>query len=110
MKQVFIIGTLIALLTSCANDTDDNQTTLLEGKWVLTNVYCYCAFGDNPDFSGHALTFKKTVLRVENTEEFKFLTNAAGNFTLNSNVITFQNGQHYTYELKSDVLELTFVD
>ena len=110
MKQIFIIGTLLVLLTSCSNDTDDNQTTPLEGKWVLTNVSCFCAFGDNPDFSGHALTFEKNVLKVENTGEFKFLINAAGDFTLNGDVITLQNGQQYTYVIKSDMLELTYVD
>lgn len=110
MKQIFIIGTLLVLLISCSNDTDDNQTTPLEGKWVLTNVSCFCAFGDNPDFSGHALTFEKNVLKVENTGEFKFLTNAAGDFTLNGDVITLQNGQQYTYVKKWDMLELTYVD
>jgi hypothetical protein len=66
IKQIFIIGTLLVLLTSCSNDTDDNQTTPLEGRWMLTNVSCFCAFGDNPDFSGHTLTFENNVLQVEN--------------------------------------------
>ena len=58
-----------------------NQTTPLEGKWILTNVSCFCVFGENPDFNGHKLTFENNVLMVENTGEFKFLTNAAGDFT-----------------------------
>ncbi len=44
---------------------------------------------------------------VENTGEFKFLTNAAGDCTTNGDVITLQNGQQYMYVIKFNVLELT---
>lgn len=110
MRQVFITLTLIALLTSCSNDNDDNLTTPLEGKWTLTNVSCFCGFGENPDFSGHKLTFKNNDLEVENTGEFEYFTNAAGEYAINGNVITFQDGQQYTYVVKLNVLELTYVD
>ena len=50
-------------------------------------------FGDNPDFSGHKLIFENNVLKVENTGEFKFMTNVAGDFTINGDVITLQNKQ-----------------
>ena len=110
MKQVYIILALIALLTSCSNDIDDNLTTPLEGKWTLTNVSCFCAFGNNPDFSGHELTFVGNDLEVENTGEFKFLIDAAGAYTIQDNVITLINRSQYTYLVKTDVLELTFVD
>ncbi len=101
---------LTFLLVSCSNDNNDNTNTPLEGKWTLTNVSCFCAFGNNPDFSGHKLTFVGNNLEVENTGEFKFFTNAAGVFTVQGNLITFKNGEQYTYVVKTDELELTFVD
>ncbi len=101
---------LTFLLVSCSNDNNDNTNTPLEGKWTLTNVSCFCGFGNNPDFSSHKLTFEGNNLKVENTGEFKFFTDAAGIFTVQGNLITFKNGGQYTYELKSGALSLTFVD
>ena len=97
-------------MTSCAKDNDDVLSTNLEGKWVLTNVSCFCLFGDNPDFSGHKITFKDSSVTVENSGQFQFLTNATGTYTENDMVITLGNGQQYTYIIKSNTLELTFVD
>ena len=110
MKQVFIILALIAFLTSCSNDIDDKLTTPLEGKWTLTNVSCFCGFGNNPDFSGHKITFVGNNLEIENTGEFKFLIDAAGAYTVQGNMIKLKNGRQYTYTVKTDILELTFVD
>lgn len=110
MKKLFGVFFLTILFVSCSNDNDDDLNTPLEGKWTLINVSCFCAFGNNPDFSGHKLTFKKNNLSVENTGEFKYFTNAVGEFTINGNVITFQDGQQYTYVVKLNVLELTYVD
>ena len=113
MKKLFTILFLTILFVSCSNDNNDDSNTTptpLEGKWTLTNVSCFCAFGNNPDFSGHKLIFEGNNLNVENTGEFKFFTNAAGDFTVQGNLITFKNGEQYTYELKLGALSLTFVD
>lgn len=110
MKKLTLILVLAILMTSCTKDNDDVLNTELEGKWILTNVSCFCGFGDNPDFSGHKITFKSGSVNVENSGEFQFLTNATGIYTVNGNVITLKNGQQYNYVVKSDALELTFVD
>ena len=110
MKKLFTVLFLTFLFVSCSNDNDDDPNTPLEGKWTLTNVSCFCAFGNNPDFSGHKLSFEGNILKVENTGQFEFLTDAAGTYTILVNIITFVNGRQYTYVLKTDVLELTFVD
>ncbi|MGI9552643.1 MAG: lipocalin family protein [Aurantibacter sp.] len=98
------------LLLSCAKDNDDVINTELEGKWTLTHVSCFCGFGENPDFSGHKITFNGSMLNVENTGEFQFLTDATGSYTVDGNVITLKNGRQYTYVIKEDKLQLTFVD
>jgi len=110
MKRICTTLFLAFLLVSCSNDKVDNPNTPLEGKWTLTSVSCFCAFGNNPDFSGHKITFVGNNLEVGNTGEFKFLVDAAGPFTIQANVITLKNGGQYTYVIKTDVLELTFVD
>jgi hypothetical protein len=110
MKRILVLVVLTVLLSSCSNDNDDGISTELEGKWTLTNVSCFCGFGDNPDFSGHKLIFEGNDLEVENTGEFQFLTNATGSYSVEGNTITLTNGQQYTYVVKPGVLELTFVD
>ncbi len=110
MKKICAALFLTFLLVSCSSDNNDDPNTPLEGKWTLTNVSCFCGFGNNPDFSGHKLTFVGNNLEVENTGEFKFLIDAAGAYTAQGNVITFKNGRQYTYIVKTDILELTFVD
>ncbi|MCP4974763.1 MAG: hypothetical protein GY931_01260 [Maribacter sp.] len=113
MKKLISILLMTVLIVSCSNDNKDDSNTTptpLEGKWTLTNASCFCAFGNNPDFSGHKLTFEGNNMKVENTGEFKFLTNAAGVFTLQGSLITFKNGEQYNYEIKAGALSLTFVD
>lgn len=113
MKKLFAVLFMTILFVSCSNDNNDDSNTTptpLEGKWTLTTVSCFCAFGNNPDFSGHKLTFVGNNLKVENTGEFEFFTDAAGIFTVQGNLITFKNGGQYTYELKAAALSLTFVD
>ncbi len=110
MKRILVLVVLTAFLSSCSNDNDDGISTEFEGKWTLTNVSCFCGFGNNPDFSGHKITFVGNNLEVENTGEFKFLSDADGAYTVQGNLITFQNDRQYTYVVKTDELELTFVD
>ncbi|MBT8308283.1 MAG: hypothetical protein KJN85_15195 [Maribacter sp.] len=113
MKKLFTILFITLMFISCSSDDNDNLDTTptpLEGKWILTNVFCFCSFGENPDFSGHKLTFEGNNLKVENTGEFDFLADAEGIFSLQGDVITFKNGIQYTYALKTDVMAISFID
>ena len=110
MKRVVVIALLCLVCASCTKDNDDVINTELQGKWTLTNVSCFCGFAENPDFSGHKITFEGSSLDVENEGEFQFLTDAEGSYTVDGNVITLKNGRQYTYVVKGDTLELTFVD
>jgi hypothetical protein len=113
MKKLVALLFLTLIVVSCSNDTNDDSDatpTPLEGKWILTNVSCFCSFGENPDFSGHKLTFEGNNLKVENTGEFEFLTDAEGIFSLQGDLITFKNGIQYTYVLKTGVMAISFVD
>lgn len=110
MKRIIFLLVIAALMVSCSKDNDDVLNTELDGKWVLFNVSCYCGFGDNPDFSSHKITFNEGNVNVENSGEFQFLIDATGVYTVKGNLITLKNGQKYTYAIKSNTLELTFVD
>ncbi|MBT8299665.1 MAG: hypothetical protein KJO52_15145 [Maribacter sp.] len=113
MKKLLALLFLTFIVVSCSKDTNDDSDatpTPLEGKWILTNVSCFCDFGNNPDFSGHKITFAGNNLKVENTGVFSFLIDAEGIFTLQDDLITLKNGVQYTYVLKPDVLALTLVD
>jgi len=110
MKRITAILLLILFLASCTKDNDDVINVELEGKWVLTDVSCFCGFGENPDFSGHKITFEGSSLIVENTGEFEFLSNVSGSYTVEGNLITLKNGAQYTYVIEGTSLRLTFVD
>ena len=110
MKRIAAILVLFIVIASCTKDNDDVINTELEGKWILTNVSCFCGFGENPDFSTHKITFQGSNLNVENSGENQFLTNAAGSYTVNGNIITLKGGAQYTYVIKDDTLALTFID
>jgi len=113
MKEIVTLLFLTSIVFSCSNENkDDTDVTLtaLEGTWILTNVSCFCSFGENPDFSGHKLTFEGNNLKVENSGQFEFLIDAEGIFSLQGDLITLKNGLRYTYVLKNDELALSFVD
>ncbi|MFH6602640.1 hypothetical protein ACEZ3G_04070 [Maribacter algicola] len=110
MKRITTILLATLFLVSCSDDLDDVINVELEGKWVLTDVLCYCGFGETPDFSGHKITFEGSSLMVENTGEFEFLNDAAGNYIVDGNLITLKNGDQYTYTIEGTSLKLTFVD
>lgn len=113
MKKIVTLLFLTSIVFSCSNENkDDTDVTLtaLEGTWILTNVSCFCSFGENPDFSGHKLTFEGNNLKVENSGQFEFLIDAEGIFSLQGDLITLKNGLQYTYVLKNDELALSFVD
>lgn len=110
MKRIFLVAFLGLLSFSCSNDYNDKLTFDLEGKWTLYNVSCFCAFGDNPDFSANKITFNTEDLEVENAGEFQFFENAEGDYSVDGNVLTFADGNQYTFEVKLDRLVLVFVD
>lgn len=110
MRRIATILLAVFTFVSCTKDNNDVINTELEGKWTLTNASCFCGFGENPNFDKHKITFAGSNLNVENSGENQFLTHAAGAYTVNGNVITLKNGQQYTYVIKENKLELTFVD
>jgi hypothetical protein len=97
-------------MASCSKDNDDIINVELEGKWILTDAACFCGFEPATDFSVHQITFYGSILTVTNSGQPQFLVGDSGSYIVNGNLITLHNGAQFTYVVKNDVLELTFVD
>ncbi len=110
MKKILIIGIVALLNTSCFNDNDDKLTFDFEGTWSLVDVKCFCDFGGVTDFTTHKITFNESDVVIQNLGTPEFLTNLEGEYTLDGNVLTFSNGDQYTYTVRLNRLELVFVD
>jgi hypothetical protein len=114
MKKLVFCLLFVGMLFSC-EDSDDNTTTLTElnGKWELQNVSCYCFFPDDFDFSQHKIDFNSDdrILTVENSSETFFISGSGSyDFLIENNKISIKDIGEFTFEIKGDLLVLSFVD
>ncbi len=110
MNRITTILLVSLLLVSCSKDNDDIINVELEGKWILTDAACFCGFEPNSDFGDHQITFYGSILTVMNAGQTQFLVGDSGSYVVNGNQIILQNGARFTYVVKNDILELTFID
>tara|TARA_R110002167_G_scaffold134051_15_gene319425 strand:- start:762 stop:1142 length:381 start_codon:yes stop_codon:yes gene_type:complete len=110
MNRITTILLAVLFLVSCSKDYDDVINVDLEGKWTLTEAYCYCAFNDTTDFSVHKIIFEGSTLMVKNSGDPKFLNDASGSYQVDGNLISLPNGSKFRYAINGDVLTLIFVD
>jgi len=112
-KWIFILG--FVFFFSCTDDDNGGEVNDdgLEGQWTLTNVSCFCAFGENPDFSATHIIFNlgANELEVSNTgENVYFRENGTYTYLGNDNRLTFNDGRSYTFAINGSELSLVFVD
>ncbi len=110
MKRIATLFFVTLFIIACSKDNDDVVNVELEGQWELTDVTCFCFFGENPNFEAHKIRFEGSRLEVTNTGEYEFLTDAAGTYSVDGNLITFSNSAQYRYAINDNLLTLTFVD
>tara|TARA_R110002050_G_scaffold204522_1_gene340010 strand:+ start:8416 stop:8805 length:390 start_codon:yes stop_codon:yes gene_type:complete len=108
----FILGVFF-VCCSCT-DTNDEIDLSLDGEWILTNVSCFCYFGEDYDFSTSGILFapNEQKLTVYNDGENE-LFNPSGQYqyTSNNGMITLENNtRRYFYTIEAEILTLTFVD
>ena len=84
----------------------------LNGEWILNRVSCYCSYDIEFNFSSHHLTFDSSEQRVivQNTERVSFITESGAYTFFNDGRILNINGEKYSYEIRGDDLQLSFVD
>lgn len=111
IKRLFLgVVTVFLALVSC-EDQDDALDAGLQGKWTLVSVSCYCEFSTDVDFGSVGVTFTGADLTVQNTGDLGYFANAEGHFTQAGRVLTFINGERYTYDISENgMLTLTYVD
>ncbi|QLG45690.1 hypothetical protein [Costertonia aggregata] len=110
-KLIFLVFTVFVVSCSKNNDTPDDIS--LEGDWVLTNVICFCGFGQDYDFSGNTISFdtRANKITVQNTGEFDFLAEPGTYaYSGSGNQITL-NDRSYVFEIEEETtLRLIFAD
>lgn len=114
MKKLALIFVFIIFI-SCTDANDETKIDeTLAGEWVLTNVYCFCYFASDTDFSSHRLIFdvtKNKVTVVNETAPDYF--HEAGQFSYNNqgNSIGLEDSSNaYTYQVEGSILTLSYVD
>jgi len=109
-KSLLVIGLMVLFSCSDDNDIADNE---LNGEWALTNVSCFCFFPDPTDFHLTSLNFNTSQNQVEvfnSGESFYFKENGTYSYSGSGNLIRFEDGRSYIFEITSDTLRLGFVD
>lgn len=111
----FILLFGVLLFLSCSEDDNGGEVVDagLQGQWTLTNVSCFCAFGENPNFMATNIVFDidNNELEVNNTgENVYFRENGTYKYSGNGNELTFSNGRSYVFEINGTELSLIFVD
>lgn len=110
MKKSFFL--LIAvLLISCSKDEIEDSS--LSGKWILNDVFCFCFFPEDYDFSTSRLIFDTAndKLLIENDGEIDFIDEPGTyRYSGDGNRITLENGRSYIFEVEGNILRFTFVD
>lgn len=110
MKKISCIFFVFLLCACSKNEPEDNA---LEGSWVLTNVICFCGFGEDYDFSTTTLVFdaSKNQLTIENNGEYEFIRESGTySYTGNSDQIRLDNGNSYTFKIEGSTLQLFYID
>lgn len=110
MKRIVLIF-LVFITISCTKDKLEDAS--LEGEWILTNVSCFCYFGEDYDFTSNSLTFnsKENEITVENNEEFTFLMESGTyNYLGKDDQISFDDNRSYIFSIEGSTLSLSYVD
>lgn len=110
----FFLG-MFFLFCSCADKNDDETIdAALQGEWVLSNVSCFCYFGENPDFGSHKLIFDSPAQKVIIVNQGKSpYFHDEGKYTYvhkNDTISINGDDRSYTYKIEGNNLTLTYID
>ncbi|WP_299321996.1 hypothetical protein [uncultured Maribacter sp.] len=108
-----LVAVLFLLFISCSDDDRIIDDMALEGDWILSNVACYCFFGEDVDFSLTTINFdvSRAMVTVSNESEYIFFRENGEHFYGGqANRINFSDGAVYFFETRGEQLTLTFED
>ncbi|TDT41828.1 hypothetical protein CLV90_3059 [Maribacter spongiicola] len=108
-----LVAILFLLFISCSDDDPLIADAELEGEWTLSDVICYCGFESDIDFSLTKISFNpnRNSVTVINESEYVFFRDT-GEHTYGgqANRINFSDGSVYFFEIRGELLTLTFED
>ncbi|MDO6471104.1 hypothetical protein [Maribacter sp. 1_MG-2023] len=108
-----LVAVLFLLFISCSDDDRIIEDMALEGDWILSNVACYCSFGEDVDFSLTTINFdsRRAMVTVSNESEYIFFRENGEHFYGGqANRINFSDGSVYFFETRGEQLTLTYED
>lgn len=113
MKLTFVFFLSILMLACSTDDEPAIADASLEGEWVLTNVTCYCAFGEATNFNLTELVFepdgnKLTV--IQNGEHTFFREAGVHYYGGQGDRIGFSDDTVYRFEVNGPLMTLTYQD
>ena len=112
MGKLIVLFLVVGLLGSCSKDKNDEDLSL-QGNWILTDVMCFCGPSEE-DLSKYTLQFdvkKSTVTIVNGNKENsgnEWLESGTFSFTLENNIIRIEGSPDGIYEIKGNVLQMSF--
>ncbi len=114
MKKSIYFFIPVLLFISCSDDDTVLPDRVLDGKWILSEVSCFCLFDEDFDFSQHTLTFESEEQQaiIENSINTFFITALPGiyPYSANRDIVTINNDREYRYEVLGERLTLTYID
>ena len=113
MKKILLFIIFISFISCSDNNDEVTIDDSLVGEWVLTDVICFCGF-ENADFSTHKLIFDSIVNKVTVVNDpDTYYFHISGNFRYSNqeSIINLEDSPNsYSYQLKGNVLQLTYID
>ena len=104
------------LLISCSEDDEDTTPidAALDGKWILSEAFCFCFFDEDFDFSQHTVSFESASgeVTIENSINTFFITALPGiyPYSTNNDIVRINDDLEYRYEISGNTLTLSYVD
>lgn len=111
MRTLILLLSVCLLNISCSKDEVSDGS--LEGEWVLTNVSCFCGFGEDYDFTTTQISFdtNNNKVTIENNGEFTFIKESGTySYSGNGNRIVIDGERSYTFSVLNATLEIVFED
>lgn len=113
MKLRFLVVLSLSFFACNPDDEPAIADAILEGKWVLSRVVCYCGFEPNTDFSLTKIVFNsdRDLVTVTHDGEYTFFREAGEHFYGGqADRLGFSDNSVYRFEVEESLLTLTFQD
>ena len=110
MGKLLVLALLFGSFTSCSKDVDDANASL-GGKWILSDVLCFCVRNEYP-LSEYTILFDPiaNTATVENPDPStnNILPVGIYPYFVENDVLTVNGDTSFTYEIVANRLQLFY--